>query len=392
MMLDAFTMQFATVLTALALVTGLLVANENLRRHEALRLWLAGLALFGIGVTAFMLQKQLPLRLSIALTALCTYGGVMLLLTAVLALSGRRAPAWLLVLPIAALTVAQMFQTEDADSRRLLNAIVGVALYVAAAFAALHPVQGVSRRARLVLASSLLLGAAAYAFRIHAVMQPILAGTQRSGIDTSHVLLLIASLLASTIAMVLIHYEREGEHSHRLATLDPQTGAYNRRTLFDLGQRELARAQRRERPLCAVVLRIDERPAGQEPRLPHEDERALLHLAELATSTLQRQDLFGRLGSAEFCIVLPDTALDGAMQVAERLRLRAETVSQTECGVAYTVSLSAAERAPSELSFMHLSTRAQTALLAAEAPNQVVQDIDGQNGSRARVTQAFEPG
>lgn len=388
MRIDGFTVLIATITTCVTLVAGILVAQDNLRRHEALRLWLYGVAMVGGGVAAFTLQAHIPLMASIALTALLTYGGIMTLLAAVLALSSRRAPVVLLILPIAALTAAQMFQPDDADSRRLLNAIVGVALYISAAFAALHPVPGVSRRNRVVLSLSLLLGAAAFGLRIRAVLQPVLSGQFGSSLDTSHGLLLVASLLASSFAMVLILYEREGEQSHRLATLDPQTGAYNRRTLFELGQRELARAQRRERPLCVLVFKIDDRRDGETPRSPRDDERALLHLAELAAGTLQRQDLFGRLGGAALCAILPDTALDGGLQVAERLRIRAETVSEAECGVRYTLTIGAAERAQSELSFMQLSNRAEAALLRTTGPNQIVLGAGAAGGGRATVTSA----
>lgn len=386
MKLHALTLLIANITTVAGIVIALLFLRDSLRRDEALRQWLIGCVALGLGLTAFTLQPVLPTLLGIALTNLLSYGGIATLLAALLSLSGRRAPIVLLGLPIVALTAAQVLQPDDADSRRLLSAIVGVALFLAGAVVALQPVPGASRRTRAVLAASLLLGAIAFAMRIVAVLRPMLAGDPSITLDVSHGLFLIACLLASSFAMVLVHLEREGEQSHRLATLDPQTGSYNRHTLLQLGQRELARAQRRERPLSVLMMKVDDPAGGQPTRSPQDDERTVLHLAELVAGTLQRQDLFGRFGSAEFCAVLPDTALDGAHQVAERLRIRAETVSGTECGVSYTLTLSAAERLPNELSFLQLSARADASLHGANTPNQIVNAHDGAPMTRANVS------
>jgi len=388
MKLHALTLLIANIATVAGVVIALLFLRESLRRDAALRQWLFGCVAIGLGLTAFAMQQVLPLLLGIALSNLLIYGGLATLLAALLSLSGRRAPVVLLGLPIVALAAAQVLQPSDADSRRLLSAIVGVALFLAAAVVALQPVAGTSRRTRSVLAVSLLLGSIAFAMRIVAVLRPMLAGDPSITLDVSHGLFLIASLLASSFAMVLIHLEREGEQSHRLATLDPQTSSYNRHTLLQLGQRELARAQRRERPLSVLMMKVDEPLRGSPARSPQDDERAVLHLAELVAATLQRQDLFGRFGSAEFCAVLPDTALDGGHQVAERLRIRAETVSGTECGVPYTLTVSVAERMPNELSFLQLSSRADAALHGASAANQIVDANDGGPMTRANVSAA----
>lgn len=389
MRLHGLSLLVANITTLAGIVVALLFLRDSLRRDEALRHWLVGCIAIGFGLSAYTAQALLPAILGIALSNLLIYGGIATLLAALLSLSGRRAPLVLLGLPIVALAAAQVLQPEDADSRRLLSAIVGVALFLAAAVVALQPIPGASRRTRSVLAVSLLLGAVAFSMRIIAVLRPMLVGDPSIALDVSHGLFLIASLLASSFAMVLVHLERESEQSHRLATLDPQTGSYNRHTLLQLGQRELARAQRRERPLCVLMMKVDEPVDGQAARSPQDDERSVLHLAELVAATLQRQDLFGRFGSAEFCAVLPDTALDGGHQVAERLRIRAETVSGTECGVPYTLTLSVAERMPNELSFLQLSARADASLHGASGPNQIVEARDGGPITRAHVSQAL---
>lgn len=382
---DGTTILLAVLTTMGTLALGLALMRESLQKLEPLQLWLVGMIMLGLGATGSVFQGASPSLIFIAATNLLVASGLMAHLSALLSLGGRRAPLVLLTLPVAALVVAQTMQPGDLESRLILGAVFGTGLYIACVFAALQPVPGISARTRIVLASGMALGVVTFSLRAYAAVEPSLRGSSAE-IDLTHGLLLIASLLVSTFAIVLAHQEREGELTHRLATLDAQTGVYNRRTLLELGQRELARAQRRERPICALLIRVDLATAPGQSAAGG-DERAVKHLAELAAATLQRQDLFGRIGQREFCAVLPDTALDGGVQVAERLRIRAETASGTECGLAYTLCVQVATRARNELSFAQLADRAHHALRRCDASNCVISDADEGPLSRAHITQ-----
>lgn len=48
----------------------------------------------------------------------------------------------------------------------------------------------------------------------------------------------------------------------------------------------------------------------------------LAHAASLISGTLRANDVAGRVGGEEFCVVLPDTTLAQAERIAERIRLR----------------------------------------------------------------------
>lgn len=106
----------------------------------------------------------------------------------------------------------------------------------------------------------------------------------------------------------------------RIGTIDPLTGAYNRRAFLKHAERELARAQRNGAPLTLLLLDLD-RFKRVNDTFGHLAGDALLRLfSETVTARLRRTDLFGRYGGEEFCVLLPDTDRSGAAALAEALR------------------------------------------------------------------------
>ena len=93
---------------------------------------------------------------------------------------------------------------------------------------------------------------------------------------------------------------------------------------------------------------------------------------------LRREDVLGRTGGEEFAVLLPQTGLDGAEAVAERLRQRVEAIELLLGGerVRFTVSIGAAEVRAEETSIEMTLTRADRALYEAKAKgrNRVVLD------------------
>ncbi|KQV24035.1 MULTISPECIES: GGDEF domain-containing protein [unclassified Kitasatospora] len=110
----------------------------------------------------------------------------------------------------------------------------------------------------------------------------------------------------------------------RTASCDPLTGVWNYRHLQLTLDREVERARRVDpgavpRPLALLMVEI----AGFEAVVA-EHGRArgnaiLRDLAQRLSVEIRRSDTLGRYGGEEFLVVLPDTGLDGAVQVAERL-------------------------------------------------------------------------
>ena len=107
-----------------------------------------------------------------------------------------------------------------------------------------------------------------------------------------------------------------------LSLTDPLTGAHNRRFLMKYLPRELERARRYGRPLAILSCDIDEFKRINDG-FGHDagDEVLQAFVTRSMSCTRSSIDWIARAGGEEFIIILPETTLDGAARVAEKVRL-----------------------------------------------------------------------
>ena len=126
-----------------------------------------------------------------------------------------------------------------------------------------------------------------------------------------------------------------------MANIDALTGVFNRRHFMEVGQRELSIRRRHQRPLTALMLDLDHFKNINDAFGHAMGDRALEHFATTCRNGMRTEDIIGRLGGEEFAIILPDTRIEEARMVAERIRLAVQT-AQPEDGTeipAMTVSI-----------------------------------------------------
>jgi len=154
----------------------------------------------------------------------------------------------------------------------------------------------------------------------------------------------------------------------RLAHHDPLTDAFNRRRFEELGQAELARARRYNRPLTVLMLDLDYFKEVNDRYGHAAGDLVLQQVATRCREALREQDLFGRLGGEEFGVVLPETGLDDARQAAERLRQAVEKARVPWEGeiISVTVSIGVARLTDEEQLLEQCLRRADRALYAAK--------------------------
>jgi diguanylate cyclase (GGDEF)-like protein len=106
----------------------------------------------------------------------------------------------------------------------------------------------------------------------------------------------------------------------QLALLDPLTGVHNRRSVTDLLQREVDRANRYARPLALVMFDIDHFKKINDAFGHAGGDAALRSLVERIRARLQPGEVLGRYGGEEFVLILPEAGLGDAQRRAEAVR------------------------------------------------------------------------
>lgn len=110
------------------------------------------------------------------------------------------------------------------------------------------------------------------------------------------------------------------ERMRREAMHDELTGLYNRRYLYDCGRRELHKAERARQPVALLLLDLDNFKEVNDFWGHLAGDRILRELGGLLRCNLRQSDIAARYGGEEFVVLLPDTAIDDACQLADKLR------------------------------------------------------------------------
>ncbi|MHB0975328.1 MAG: diguanylate cyclase [Thiobacillus sp.] len=109
-----------------------------------------------------------------------------------------------------------------------------------------------------------------------------------------------------------------------LASRDGLTGLYNHRTFYVLLGDELARAKRFQRPVSLLLLDIDHFKRVNDTHGHLAGDAALRELCELLRREARAVDRVCRYGGEEITLILPETDIEAAVRLAERLRAAVE--------------------------------------------------------------------
>ncbi|HEX4479025.1 MAG TPA: GGDEF domain-containing protein [Polyangiaceae bacterium] len=110
------------------------------------------------------------------------------------------------------------------------------------------------------------------------------------------------------------------EEIYRMTIVDGLTQIHNKRYLFESLEREIIRSRRHDRPLSLLMFDIDFFKRINDHFGHLAGDYVLRELAETVQSRIRRDEVFARYGGEEFVIVLPETTMDGAQNLAETVR------------------------------------------------------------------------
>ncbi|MDY0058043.1 MAG: diguanylate cyclase [Methyloversatilis sp.] len=155
----------------------------------------------------------------------------------------------------------------------------------------------------------------------------------------------------------------------KAVSCDHLTGLLNRRAFVEAVELEMQRWARFPRPLSLVMIDADHFKRINDQYGHAAGDAVLRHLAAGMTATFRAMDVLARFGGEEFVVLLPDTTLEGAEVVAERLclLLASQAVEVGGQTIRYTISAGVAAMDADIGDFDALMQRADEALYAAKA-------------------------
>jgi diguanylate cyclase (GGDEF)-like protein len=167
------------------------------------------------------------------------------------------------------------------------------------------------------------------------------------------------------------YFHRMRDYNTRLqdmASHDPLTQVFNARAYYNACDQHLAQSQRSQQPFSVLFIDLDHFKAINDTHGHAAGDEVLRVVARTLREQLRRSDLLGRIGGEEFSVLLPDTALAGALQVAENLR---QAIAQCQPqvdgqGLRITASIGVASRSPGEHTMQALQQSADQAMYEAK--------------------------
>ena len=179
---------------------------------------------------------------------------------------------------------------------------------------------------------------------------------------------LVVALLLVVMGTLVVHQRGRTRKMQRLAMTDELTGIHNRRQIQAKGRKWFTQAREEGKPLCVLLLDVDHFKKVNDQLGHHVGDRVLTAVAQCIEEQLRSLDRVGRNGGEEFLVLLPDTLLNEAVEVAERIR---QAVARLEIeGVPadhpIRISIGCAQYKPEDDNLGELVRRADEAMYEAK--------------------------
>jgi len=166
----------------------------------------------------------------------------------------------------------------------------------------------------------------------------------------------------------LTEYKRLQSHLENMANTDSLTGLSNRQSFMHRAEKEFVRARRYARPLSAVMIDVDHFKNINDRYGHAVGDIVLRQVGAICQNGLRGSDLLGRIGGEEFVALLPDTPLENAIYVAERMReyLEKTPVDAEKLAISITASFGVASLVDADHNFNSILERADVAMYHAK--------------------------
>lgn len=315
--------------------------------HASMRVWTWAKAIEGCSYVAFWMRDDVSSPFSVLLSNGLLIAAAVGQMTAYCMFLGYRWQRWLYGLAL----VAELLLAAGVALRASPPQLAILMSLIIAVLAGLSAFILISRRRDLPvlrwaigipnLLISLAFVARAYVGIIGGTLTVFSPGTTQTLIYLGAYFLLIVN----GFGFLLLCKQKDERQLRTLATTDSLTGLINRYAFMHEAGRALSLAIRSQQALTLLMVDIDHFKQLNDRHGHAAGDHALCVFAQAAERTLRKHDLMGRLGGEEFAVLLPGTAVNEAVEAAERLRMAiaAATVELADGRHSMTVSIGVAQ-------------------------------------------------
>lgn len=165
-----------------------------------------------------------------------------------------------------------------------------------------------------------------------------------------------------------IELEKLNAEVQHIAVTDGLTGLYNRRGFFELSNHEMERIKRFESTFSVIMIDIDHFKRVNDTYGHAVGDQVLKQVAARFHEQVRKVDILGRYGGEEFSILLPETKLAGARNLAERLRccIADQPIETAKGFMNMTISVGLATLVNSAMTLEEILKQADDALYQAK--------------------------
>lgn len=178
----------------------------------------------------------------------------------------------------------------------------------------------------------------------------------------------LAQNLESEVQKKTAELIKANEMLMQLAITDPLTHIYNRRYLEENAIREIAHSTRYESPLSLILFDIDFFKVINDTYGHQSGDNVLICITQSVKTRIRKDDIFARIGGEEFVILLPNSAVDQAVVLAEEVKesVASLVIPSQNGSVSCTISIGVSEFRPQFSSFSEFLNDADQKLYRAK--------------------------
>ena len=200
-------------------------------------------------------------------------------------------------------------------------------------------------------------------------VEHVSAGGKKFWVALSASVIIFEGEPASFFSIVDVTERRKmAKRLEEIALIDVLTGIANRRSFMQRIDTEFSRAQRYKTPLSLLMIDIDDFKKINDGLGHLAGDQVLRHISAVFREYFRDADFPGRIGGDEFGVILPNTTLADARQLAERIRaiISEEYVEYDQNQFKFTMSFGVAEMHESVKDVDELIRKADEALYRAK--------------------------